>query len=949
MRRWLLLLGMLTCIGPADARAQTSTATLLGTVADPQGRLVAGADVVVRSSDLATSRTVHTNQNGAFSVTGLVPGAYVLEAHKQSLQLKPSLHLTLSLGSSTELRLRLALPTVQQRAHVSARGATSEGNTLAPPMNTTEAAVSTFLPGLTVTYLPNRDRDITQFETLSGDAHPTEDDDGVSVDGQRATTLATMVDGASFVDALSGLPFGSESHRLLLPQTVVREMQIVTSGVDATTTGTNAGLVNVATKEGSNRLHGEAFYTARPGSITSADALGHAQDAAQQTFGGSTGGAIRRDKLFYYVGLEQDYLTAPTYIAFAPQATTLPTAFSALEGEVDGHNRPLALFGRIDAVMSPRTTLNAEIIGDRTRAHDLGDGFSRSLASSDALHALGQQSIFAHLAATTLLTSNMVNELSLTWSQDHRATTPNSLAPTLAINGLGQLGGDPLGREVATAQAYQWHDHLTITRGKDMFVFGVHDTLAPTRYLRAENTNARFDYNSLADFEAHNPRRYQQTFVTSDLRTALQVQRLDLFASAHISLRPSLALTAGLLWSGQWNPQPTQPNPLLPQTQRVPNDLNSWQPRVGLAWQPRPHAVMRASAGLYTATTPANRFYRTFADNGLRTTVVDSYFDPQLLAITGAFTADPQGLANAPTGITMQHAFVAGIASNLRNPTSAQLALSAEQLFGEKLTLHAGYLHASTWRLGQTLDDNLAAPTIDSAGLPVYTQPRPIAGVGRLVVEHSSAHASYDGLNLAANMQISRRSSFAVQYTLAQANDDSSSDAPYGISGALSPFDLAAERGRSSLDLRHTLSANMIYNLPLGFKFNPLWLYHSGAPYTALIGFDTQNDANDFNDRAIINGTVSRRNAFTQPAFTDTDLRIVKDFTLKGQGHHLDLFMDVFNIFGATNRNFGADQISLYGNAAGPVFSAGQALFSPGATQSGGARMIQFTARLVGF
>jgi hypothetical protein len=947
MRWWLLLMLFLVCVPPSEA--QTSTATLFGTVTDPQGKIVADAVVLVRGGDLATTRSVRTNQNGAFSIAGLVPGAYVLEAHTQSLRLKTPLRLTLSLGSSTELQVRLVLPVVQQKAHVFAQGATSEGNTLAPAMNTTEAAVSSFLPGLTVTYLPNRDRDVTQFEALVGNTHPTADDDGVSIDGQRATSVATVVDGMSFIDALSGLPFGSETQRLLLPQTVVREMQIVTSGVDATTAGTNAGLVNVATKEGSNKFHGEAFYTARPGSISSADAFGHAQDAAQQTFGGSIGGPIRHDRLFYYVGIEQDYLTDPTYVAFAPQATSVPAALGALQGEVDGNNHPLALFGRIDAVLSPRTALNAEIIGNRTRAHNLSDGFSRSLASSDAMHALGEQSLLPHLAATTLLTPNIVNELRLSWSQDHRATSPNALTPTLAINGLGQLGGDPLGREVATAQAYQSSEHLTWTHGKNLFIFGGNDTLAPTRYLRAENTNARFDYNSLADFVAHHPRRYQQTFVTADMRAALLVQRLDLFTSAHISLRPALVLTAGLLWSGQWNPQPAQSNPALPQTQHVPNDLNSWQPRVGLAWQPRTHTVARASAGLYVATTPTSRFYRTFADNGLRTDAVDSYFDPQLLLITGAYTAEPQALTTVPTGITMQHAYVAGVASNFRNPTSAQVAVSIEQLIADKLTLQIGYLHASTWRLGQTLDDNLAAPSIDSAGLPVFAQPRPIPTIGRLVVEHSSAHASYDGLNLATSMQISRRSSFSVQYTLAQNNDDSSTDAPYGISGALSPFNLAAERGRSSLDLRHTLSADMIYNLPLGFKFNPLLLYHSGAPYTALIGFDTQNDANDFNDRAIVNDMVTRRNAFAQPAFTDTDLRLVKDFTLKGQGHHLDLFMDVFNVFGASNRSFGADQVSFYGNASSPVYSAGLPLYSPGATQSGGARMIQFTARLVAF
>jgi hypothetical protein len=115
------------------------------------------------------------------------------------------------------------------------------------------------------------------------------------------------------------------------------------------------------------------------------------------------------------------------------------------------------------------------------------------------------------------------------------------------------------------------------------------------------------------------------------------------------------------------------------------------------------------------------------------------------------------------------------------------------------------------------------------------------------------------------------------------------------------------------------------------------------------VGFDTQNDANDFNDRATINGLIAARNSIRQPDFNDFDLRLVKDFTLVGEGHHLDLFMDVFNLTGAQNRNFGPSSISFYGLSNSPIYTAGQPLFAPDSTRLGGAREIQFTARLVGF
>jgi hypothetical protein len=94
---------------------------------------------------------------------------------------------------------------------------------------------------------------------------------------------------------------------------------------------------------------------------------------------------------------------------------------------------------------------------------------------------------------------------------------------------------------------------------------------------------------------------------------------------------------------------------------------------------------------------------------------------------------------------------------------------------------------------------------------------------------------------------------------------------------------------------------------------------------------------------------VQPRNIYRQPGFANLDLRVVKDFTLKGEGHHLDLFMDFFNLTGASNLRFASQGISLFGNASSPVYSAGMPLFAPGVTRLGGPSEIQFTVRLVGF
>jgi hypothetical protein len=665
----------------------------------------------------------------------------------------------------------------------------------------------------------------------------------------------------------------------------------------------------------------------------------------------SFGGPVRHDRVFYYVGVEQDLLRSPYYTQFEPQAqgVVVPASLATLEGQVFRGSTPTALFGRGDAVLNAANTLNVELAGNRVRGTNVDDGSggasSRSVTSAAHSDDLSGQSVWAKAALTTLVNQRSVNEAMLSWSGDHRNRTPLWGAPEVAINGFGTLGGDAQGPRLDTSDQFQLADTLSVNRGSASLHAGGGLTNSPAYVQREANTNGRFDYNSLAAYLANVPRRYEQTFATGDIRYRGTVRTLGLFVSGQMPLGRRATLTAGVRWDAQWNPQPRHPNTAVAQTQRITNDLGQWEPRLGLAWTPARRTVVRLSSGLYTAQTPATLFYRPSVDSGLETVVVDSYFDPQILPLVSGGRA----LAEVPGGLTTPEALVIGIDPRFRNPRSLQAAAGVEQEIAPKLTLAAGYLHNGTWRLEQRVDRNLAPPVSDAAGLPVFSATRPNPSVGRLLIEESTAHASYDGLLLSAVSAISRRSQLTVHYTLSRTRDDDSNTGPYGIEAALDPYDLAAERGPSSLDIHQVLNVGAIFNLPLGFKCNPLLVARSGRPYTPLIGFDTQHDANDWNDRALLGGTTAARNSLRQPSFADLDLRLVKDFTLPGTGHHLDLFMDVFNLAGTGNREFGGEGVSLYGTSAAPVASAGQALFAPDATRIGGPRTIQFTARLVAF
>lgn len=213
-------------------------------------------------------------------------------------------------------------------------------------------------------------------------------------------------------------------------------------------------------------------------------------------------------------------------------------------------------------------------------------------------------------------------------------------------------------------------------------------------------------------------------------------------------------------------------------------------------------------------------------------------------------------------------------------------------------------------------------------------------------MNESSAHSSYDGLILTATKRFARRVQMQANYTFSTTYDDDSNERNFSREITLNPFDLTLERAYSKQDIRHNFNLSGLVQLPLGFTFSGIVITRSGLPFTPVIGTDQQNDANDDNDWAIINGRVAGRNSMRQPSFVDLDLRIQKGFRF-GDRQQLTISAEGFNVTKHANRNFGVDGVSVYGTPAAPVATAGQPLFAPSTARFGGPRQLQFGARFV--
>jgi len=936
----LTVIGICGICAPAVAQSGSGAAAIEGTVTDQDNGAIAGVLVFITSSQTGYERAVYTDAHGRYFASGMPISTYVVDVSAPGFARVQREGVRLTVGATETINFALKIAAISETITVSASR---------PLLDKDETAASTVVGARAVSELPIRGRDFTEFAQMTPAVTQDSDRNGLVISGQRSINSNIAIDGADFNDALQGNQRGGNEGVFFFPQAAVLEFQVVRSGATAEVGRTNSGCVNVVTKSGSNEVRGEAFYYDREKALTSPDAFDRTLNNHQSQFGGALGGPLARDHAFFFGAAEQSLLKIPYVVQFNAQApgVTVPASLLALQGEQQSTNDPTAMFGRLDVVVASSGFLNVQ----GTYTHLRGENFNfDSLQLNQAVTTnflRKSQSIGVKGGLTAVFGPAILNEIRGQIATDDRDELPNVRSALVTIAGFGNIGGDSGRPRAFETTRYEATDTLTATWGAHRLRFGFDYNRNNVAQQREDNIQGRYDFKSLSDYIAGKIGRYRQTVLVFDPNDAFfRGTQTELAAYMHdkMSLGASVTVTAGLRWEGQWNPQPTKPNPTIPYTAYIPNDLKQWQPRAGVTWDVSGHGttVVRVAGGLYDARTPATLFQRVFTDNGITTIAVDSKFDPNVLKVLSY----PNPLSGMPAGIKVAVPRVFGFDPGFQNPRSWQGSATVEQQLDENVTLSMGYVFSSTRDLQRRLDRNLFPPTIDATGMPIFPLTRPDPTIGVLSVNESTARSRYDALALALTHRLANRVQFQANYALALNKDDDSNEHLFRRENALNPFDLAPEWSYSKNDVRHNFNFNALADLPGGFTAGAILFARTGAPYTAVIGFDTQNDANDDNDRAIINGHVVGRNSLRQPAFFDLDIRLLKAFRFGG-AREVELIAEAFNVTRARNLNFGPDAISLFGTAAQPVATGGQPLFAPSTARFGGPRQVQLGMRLI--
>src|SRR5438876_8230158 len=290
----LLLLG---CAAASRGQVQSTTGTIQGDVTDAKGGGVPGAAVEIKNLSTNYSRTVTTDNDGHFVFLLLQPGNYRLTVTKQGFATTVEENISLTVGQAITLPIGLKVSAVSERVEVSA----------VPVVETTTTSSASTLNELAVANTPVLGRKFEDLLTLTPGVSIVQGPDGdeINFNGQRGIFNNISLDGGDYNNGFFGEQMGGQRAAIDISLEAVKEFQIVASGANAEFGRTAGGVVNVITKSGTNSFHGSGFEYFRTEALTAATSDDEPLDNFRRNqFGGSFGGPIKKDKLFFFAATE---------------------------------------------------------------------------------------------------------------------------------------------------------------------------------------------------------------------------------------------------------------------------------------------------------------------------------------------------------------------------------------------------------------------------------------------------------------------------------------------------------------------------------------------------------------------------------------------------------------------------------------------------------------------
>ncbi len=306
-------------------RAQTQLATVFGTVTDPSGAAIPGAQITIANQSTGWKRDTVTDTAGEYHLAGLPTGGYSLRIEKAGFESQIRDLVELTSAAEVMINAKLAIGGVAQQTTVSANVA---------GIDSTTSTVTGLFPEQSLTELPLNNRDLFSAVTLEPGVAPNPSSapsflsngksGQVAINGIRSNMTNVLIDGIDATDPVWGYSPGGASG-FFLGLNEFAEVRVLTQTFNAEYGGHGGAVIDMTTKSGSNQFHGSLWELHRDASL---DAKNYFDLGAspippfvRNQFGAGIGGPLKRDHTFFFANYEGfRQVQATTAISTVPDA-----------------------------------------------------------------------------------------------------------------------------------------------------------------------------------------------------------------------------------------------------------------------------------------------------------------------------------------------------------------------------------------------------------------------------------------------------------------------------------------------------------------------------------------------------------------------------------------------------------------------------------------------------
>jgi len=808
---------------PATAVPAATTGTLRGHIADQTGALIPGAAVTITNAAGATVKTTTADSAGAYSVTGLAPGGYVVQATYEGFAQFISPTIPLAPGQSKRVDVTMAVEEAQQNVVV-----TDDAPTVSTDASGNASAI----------VLKGKDLDAL-----------SDDPDELS---NELTALAGPSAGPNggqiYIDGFTG--------GTLPPKSAIREIRINQNPFSAEFDHIGYGRIEILTKPGTDVLHGRGFLQGNDSSLNTANPFAPPPAYHSIQYNGTISGSLNKTSSFFLSVEGRNSPDASIYSVEIPvyNETTglysVPTAPTT--GALNSTANRVEVSPRIDLQLGSKNTLTVRYQYEYgTSSGSIG---STSLPTTSSSSSNSEHSV--QLSDSQIISDHIVNETRFQYRLAPSVTTPVSNAPTISVPGFFTAGGSGGQSSSDRSTHLELQNVTTMSIGAQAIKFGT--WLRDNRDANHSQAgfNGAFSFpsigayvatlNGLASGEtiaqiaaacpqagACTPNILSYTAPGSSGKESYVGNVFDaaVFFQDDWKVNQFLTLSGGLRWEGQ--------NHIA--------DHSDWAPRVAFAYALDGHkkgttakTVVRGGFGFFYDRFGVGSLMGLERYNGGPDTEVETVVNNPTCFSTTSLTAALSTPGSNCTAGSANPPQIQQLDPTYHSPYNEQVGTSLERQLTKTTTLTFTYLHSNGVHQMATRDSNAYAPLPGTTIYNSTTGPRANPLFGPVDEIYPEAVFKQNQLIVNVNARLKPTLSVMGFYTANFADGDTGT--------ASNSYNLKQDYGRAGFVRRNMLFVMGNYTGPFGISFNPFLIAQSGRPYNVTTDLDLTGD-NFFNDR----------------------------------------------------------------------------------------------------